>query len=131
LPSPSLTHLLGNTVPFDDFQNDNSIIEVEARMSLQKLFQPFMANASQDVFFVLESRCSEDAPWSQLSRFDVELTSGFEIHTKHIFAVPNQFRPCPFLHMVVSTNSAVRCSLFLSFFFPLAGGAYSSPFLNT
>lgn len=94
-----------NVMYFDEFQHDNSIIEVEMRMSLQKLLVPY--NVSQDVFFTLESRCSKADKWSQLDKLVVELEHNSEVHTKHFFLVPQEFRSCPFLHMIVATNSTV------------------------
>jgi hypothetical protein len=102
-----------------NFTISESNVELETRMSIQKLLNP--TRKEEDVFFRLQSQCpgTGEEAWTEVDSLVVELDHDAELHSKHYFKIPDEIRHCPSLRMVVQTNSTVRRSSFLRFVLPL------------
>jgi hypothetical protein len=92
-----------------NFTISENHVELETRMSLQKLLNP--TRKMEDVFFRLQSQCSpagnDSSEWVEVDSLVVELDHDSELHGKHYFTIPEEIRECPSLRMVVQTNSTV------------------------
>jgi len=93
-----------------NFTISENHVELEMRMSLQKLLNP--TRKMEDVFFRLQSQCSpagnDTSEWVEVDSLVMELDHDSELHGKHYFTIPEEMRECPSLRMVVQTNSTVR-----------------------
>ena len=93
-----------------NFTISENHVELEMRMSLQKLLNP--TRKMEDVFFRLQSQCSpagnDTSEWVEIDSLVMELDHDSELHGKHYFTIPEEIRECPSLRMVVQTNSTVR-----------------------
>lgn len=119
-PDDSDTHLVGVSATqrfVMNFTISENHVELETRMSLQKLLNP--TRKMEDVFFRLQSQCSpagnDSSEWVEVDSLVVELDHDSELHGKHYFTIPEEIRECPSLRMVVQTNSTRPIAMQLQF----------------